>query len=242
MFWQRHPVHGRAGSVDLAFTDRHGGVSGAPFDSLDLGDGSGDAAANLARVADALGVDAVVTMRQVHGAGVAVVSSADEHPSCDALVAARAPGLALAVRVADCVPVLLADPDAGVVGAVHAGRAGVAADVVGAAVGVMREQGASAIQAWVGPHVCGGCYEVPAAMRADVAAAEPTTFACTRWGTPALDLGAGVVAQLEREGCTVEQSGACTVETPHLYSYRRDGAASGRFAGLVVWRAQGDSR
>jgi hypothetical protein len=89
------------------------------------------------------------------------------------------------------------------------------------------------LTAWVGPHVCGACYEVPAALQDEVAAVEPSTRATTSWGTPALDLGAGVRAQLERAGATVHLLGPCTLESDTLYSHRRDGAGAGRLAGLV---------
>ena len=143
------------------------------------------------------------------------------------------PDVVLLVRAADCVPVLLADPVAGVLGAAHAGRPGVAAGVVPATVDAMRELGARELTAWVGPHVCGACYEVPADLQDEVAALVPATRATTSWGTPSLDLGAGVRAQLEDAGVTVVDVSSCTRETPDLYSYRRDGAGSGRLAGLI---------
>ena len=71
----------------------------------------------------------------------------------------------------------------------------------------MRELGADEITAWIGPHVCGRCYEVPESMRAEVAAVVPESFAETSWGTPALDIGAGVRAQLARAGVTVVEVG-----------------------------------
>jgi copper oxidase (laccase) domain-containing protein len=133
--------------------------------------------------------------------------------------------------------VLLADPAAGVVGAAHCGRPGLAAGVVPATVRRMRELGAGAITAWLGPHVCGACYEVPEAMRAEVGAVEPASVATTSWGTPALDLGAGVRAQLEREEVEVVDVARCTRESADLYSYRRDGAHAGRLAGVIRSRA-----
>jgi copper oxidase (laccase) domain-containing protein len=84
--------------------------------------------------------------------------------------------------------------------------------------------------------VCGACFEVPAEMQAEVGAAEPTAVATTSWGTPSLDLGAGVRAQLERDGVTVVDAGRCTRESPDLFSYRRDGRGAGRLAGLVRLR------
>jgi YfiH family protein len=227
------------GPVDLAFTDRYGGVSGVPFDSLNLAiTGEDDAAAraeNLRLVlADFAPGAAVADLHQVHGATVHVVGDGTPgpRPEADGIVTAR-PDVVLVVRAADCVPVLLADPAAGVIGAAHAGRPGLAAGVVVRTVERMRELGAVRITAWVGPHVCGACYEVPEAMRAEVAAIEPASAATTSWGTPALDIGAGVHAQLERSGVSVVDVSRCTRESSDLYSYRRDGQAAGRLAGMV---------
>jgi copper oxidase (laccase) domain-containing protein len=97
----------------------------------------------------------------------------------------------------------------------------------------MRAIGASEITAWIGPHVCGACYEVPEKMQAEVGAIEPAAVATTSWGTPSLDIGAGVRAQLERDGVTVVDVSRCTRESADLYSYRRDGSNSGRLAGLI---------
>jgi YfiH family protein len=157
----------------------------------------------------------------------------EQLPDADALVSREA-GVALLARAADCVPVLLV-ADGGEIAAVHAGREGVRRGVVPAAVDRLREGGATGLRAWVGPHICGGCYEVPDVMRAELAATVPATHATTTWGTPALDLGAGVLAQLEAAGVPATEVGGCTREDDALHSYRRDGAAAGRLAG-VVWR------
>jgi YfiH family protein len=182
----------------------------------------------------------VALMHQVHGSDVSVVDEEslrrDDAPVADALVT-RLPGVVLVVRVADCVPVLLADPEAGVLAAVHAGRAGVAAGVVPRAVDVMRDAGASRIRAWVGPHVCGACYEVPSSMREEVAAVVPEAWAETTRGTPALDLGAGVLAQLSRHDVEVRDLSRCTVEHEDLFSFRRQGTHSGRLGGLIWMRS-----
>ena len=92
------------------------------------------------------------------------------------------------------------------------------------------------IEAWVGPHICGACYEVPEALQQEVATREPASLSTTSWGTPALDIGAGVRAQLVRAGVVVTDVSRCTLESPDLYSYRRDGAASGRLAGVIRMR------
>lgn len=227
--------------IEVAFTDRHGGVSGGPYASLNLAAHTHDdrdaVAENLRRAVTAFGgagaAARTVCMTQVHGAEVHVVDRVlDEPPVGDALVTA-VPGLVLVVRVADCVPVLLADPAVGVVGAAHAGRAGLAAGVVPATVAAMRGLGATDLVAWVGPSVCGACYEVPEEMRADVAGQVPEAWAETSWGTPALDIGAGVRAQLRASGVPASVTERCTVEDEDLFSHRRQGAASGRFAGLV---------
>lgn len=210
--------------VDVAFTDS----------SLDLQGLRDDFPQVLARLEGELGVP-LARASQVHGDEVLLVDAPTplgQAPTADALVTTKR-GLGLMVRVADCVPVVLADVEAGVVGAVHSGRPGTVLDIATRAVGLMREQGASDIAAWVGPHVCGSCYEVPEQLRAEVSAVVPEAHAETSWGTPSLDIGAGVRAQLERAGVAVVEVGGCTREEPGLHSYRRDGSAAGRFAGLV---------
>ncbi|EFL14659.1 LOW QUALITY PROTEIN: conserved hypothetical protein, partial [Streptomyces sp. C] len=155
-------------------------------------------------------------------------------PSVDAVVTARR-GLALAVLTADCTPVLLADPVAGVAGAAHAGRPGLVAGVVPAAVEAMTALGAdpARIVARTGPAVCGRCYEVPAEMREAVAEVVPAAWAETSWGTPAVDVVAGVHAQLAEAGVAhAHRSPVCTLESRDHFSYRRD-RVTGRLAGYV---------
>jgi hypothetical protein len=232
-------------------------MSGGPYASLNLAvNGSEDAdtveenldilAYAFARGAEAASPDSLfelppgvvrprlALMHQVHGADVAFVGEqpAAALPEVDALVT-RARGVVLVVRAADCVPVLLADVEHGVVGAAHAGRPGLVAGVVPATIEALRDLGAERITAWVGPHVCGACYEVPEQMRADVAAVVPEAFAETSWGTPSVDVGAGVLAQLRAAGVEVVDVGRCTREDEDLYSYRRQGTESGRLGGLV---------
>ena len=233
------------GAVDIAFTDRHGGTSGGPYASLNLGgatDAPSDVAENTRRVLDAFAPtaerSALVRMRQVHGADVQVVDrdyltrSAGAVPTVDAAVTAL-PDVVLMVRAADCVPVLVADVARGVVGAAHAGRVGMVAGVVANTIAAMRDLGARDLTAWIGPHVCGRCYEVPAQMRAEVSEDVPEAFAQTTWGTPGLDVGAGVAAQLRRAGADVVELSRCTLEDQDLFSYRRQGRESGRLAGLI---------
>ena len=239
MIGRRDTVSG----AHFAFTDRWGGVSAVPYEELNLGGAVGDdpdaVRANRELAAKSIGLDAerVVWMNQVHGNDVAVADGpwGDRPvPEVDAVVTVRR-GLALAVLTADCTPVLLADPVAGVVAAAHAGRPGMVAGVVPAVLRAMTELGADPdrIVARTGPAVCGRCYEVPEAMRADVAAVEPAAYSETSWGTPAVDVTAGVHAQLERFGVRDrEQSPVCTLESADHFSYRRD-RSTGRLAGYV---------
>lgn len=232
--------------VRAGFTTRAGGVSAEPWGTLNVGlfvgDRPADVRANRALVGQWAGAP-VVFGEQVHGARALVLDGppATEDGSAgraDALVATTSE-IAVGVYVADCVPLLLADADAGVVAAVHAGRAGLVAGVVRAAVDAMRASGAAPdrLRAVVGPSIGADSYEVPEAMRADVAAAVPEAWAVTRWGTPGVDLGAGVAAELARAGVRqVTRLSTCTFTDGRLYSHRRAsaaGVATGRFAGVI---------
>lgn len=229
--------------VRFAFTDRFGGVSQPPYGELNLGSASGDEGdaikENFRRVAARFEVqpEAVIRVSQVHGPDVHVVRPGNRlpvapMPRADALVTTRT-DVALCVRAADCLPVLLADPVNGVVGAAHSGRRGLYVGVVPATVDAMRELGAGTITAVLGPYACGKCYEVPEEMRAEVAGRVPASYAETSWGTPSIDVAAGVISQLAELDCTVIDATSCTIESEDLYSYRREGSISGRMAGLV---------
>ena len=237
MFLDRTSV----GPAHLVFTDRHGGVSTGRFASLDFGSADGqrpeDLDANRAALADAIGLapERLVFAEQVHGNDVAVVEDRPTHPPvADALVS-MTPGLALVIRVADCVPLLLADPVARVVAAVHAGRRGAVTEVAPATVRQMLELGADAdrIVARLGPSICGACYEVPAPLQEEVAAVQPAAASTTSWGTPGIDVPGAVQAQLQALGIRTGRVEVCTRESDDLYSYRRD-HPTGRSVG-VVW-------
>lgn len=223
----------------FSFTTREGGVSRPPYDALNLGRHVGDepeaVAENRRRVVDALGLSDLVVATQVHGREVVEVTGpwAGEAPQADALVT-TVPRLGLGVLVADCTPVLLAAPAEGVVGVAHAGRKGMASGVVPALVRAMRDLGAGHVVGRVGPSVCPRCYEVPADLREQVAAAVPVARSVTRRGTPSLDVAGGVLEQLAPHCRDLQQLPGCTAERADLFSYRRDGT-TGRSAG-VVWR------
>lgn len=219
-------------------------MSAVPYGSLNLGGAVGDDSqnvlANRELVARSLGLvaDRVVWMNQVHGSDVTLVEGAwgrAEPPRVDGVVTTQ-PSLALAVLTADCTPVLLADTRSGVIGAAHAGRPGLVAGVVPRTVAAMIEAGAAAerISVRLGPSVCGRCYEVPEEMREAVSAVVPSAHATTRWGTPAVDVAAGVRSQLVECGVRdVMDPQACTLESEHHFSYRRD-RVTGRL-GSYVW-------
>ncbi|MCK0116604.1 polyphenol oxidase family protein [Isoptericola sp. S6320L] len=238
--------------VVAGFTTRHGGVSPAPWSSLDLATSTGDEEARVRRNREQLAgwIGAPVAFAtQVHGATVLALGGAERTEwesvtpplsagEADALVTAEA-GLGLGVLVADCVPVLLVDPVARVAGVAHAGRRGLVAGVVDRAVDAMVARGASrdGLRAAVGPAVCGACYEVPEALRDEVTAVVPEAWATTASGTPALDLPAGVLARLSAMGVPADRVERCTRTDPDLFSHRQATAAgevTGRQAGVIV--------
>ncbi|KIS27710.1 copper oxidase [Arthrobacter sp. SPG23] len=231
MFWWRTEV--RPG-VWVAFTDARAGNL-----ALYVGDDPADVHRRRESLEAEVGLPAGAFqyMNQVHGNAVAYIGDAADGPepggpTADGMVSSGRP---LAVMVADCVPVVLAGTAAGgnpILAVAHAGRPGVASGVIPETLARMRAAGAEDIRAWIGPSICGSCYEVPESMRAEVAEAVPATWSTTSWGTPGLDLPAGARSQLEAHCVTVEYSGPCTLENEDLFSYRGD-PATGRFAGLV---------
>jgi YfiH family protein len=239
VFWHRRTV----GRVELAFTDRDGGSSEGPWSSLNLGTSNGDVddlvRRNLELVSEELDVDRLVRMTQVHGAEVAWTDevAAGEIPVADVLLTDE-PGVGVLVRVADCTPIVIVGLDEPVAGVVHCGREGLVKGVVMAAVGSLRERGAEALEAYVGPRACGRCYELPEEMADAVGAVVPEARSTTSWGTPAIDVGAGVMAQLRELGIPATDLGAheCTIEDERFYSYRRQGQDSGRFGAVAVIR------
>ena len=232
--------------VRRVVTTRAGGASVAPYDSFNIGAHVGDdpsaVAANRKRLVTELGLrpDQLVWMEQIHGrtATIARGRQTEPLPATDAAIAVG-PGLVPIVLTADCVPILLADPAAEVVAAVHAGRVGARIGVLPAALTAMVEAGArlDRIEVLLGPAACGECYEVPAAMRADVEAHLPGSASKTRKGTPGLDLRAGLWNQLAEAGVAkIGVDPRCTIEDRTLFSHRRDGGPNrqtGRIAALI---------
>lgn len=227
-----------------AFTTRAGGVSAGGFASLNLGPDRDDPDAavreNRARVCAALGVDPerVSMGRQVHGAGVREVAGGGggflahlrDWPEGDGMVTGE-PGVALVVLGADCLPVLLWRRDLPRVGAAHAGWRGLVAGVVEgtvAALGAPAETGAA-----IGPGIGPCCYPVSAEVRARFAA----RFGHGVLRGDAVDLAGAAHRALTAAGVPADAIAvvdACTSCAPErFYSFRRDGAGTGRQAGIV---------
>ncbi|MDX6286776.1 MAG: purine-nucleoside/S-methyl-5-thioadenosine phosphorylase / adenosine deaminase [Frankiales bacterium] len=218
-------------------TTRQGGHSAAPYDAFNLATHVGDDPAAVAANRRDLQRDVeapIVWMDQVHGDRVAVVTEprGAAVAATDALVTSS-PGLVLAVLVADCVPVMLVDETAEVVGVAHAGRRGLVAGIVPRTLDVMATLGSNPANVHVrlGPAICGRCYEVAAELRDEVEAAVPGSASTTGSGMPGIDIKAGLRTQLLGVG-DIHDDVVCTVESTEHYSYRRDGV-TGRFAGFV---------
>ncbi len=234
----------RAG-VRHGFSTRGGGVSEGPFAAMNLARNVGDAPAAVAenhrRFADAVGYapGRLFESSQVHGARVLRVDGAEvsaaRSEEADGLVCAT-PGDAVAVRVADCVPVLLAAPGRGVVAAVHAGWRGVAKRIVDEALASMGADPGEVIAA-VGPCIGGCCFEVGEEVAAEIAGASVDAVVARGEGAkPKVDLRAAVEWQLRRAGVgAMEHVGGCTMcDAGRFHSFRRDGKASGRLLGAIV--------
>ena len=228
--------------VRWAFADRTEGASLPPYDAGNLADHVGDdpehVRRNRATLAAAVGLDGthVVSMAPVHGNDVGRVDgpTLQPVPEVDALVT-TVPGLALLTLAADCVPVLLGDGVAGVVGVVHAGWRGVVSDVLGTTLDVMRDLGARPenLHALVGPAICGRCYSVHQERFDEVVAVAPDAASVSVDGGRGLDLRAAVDARLQRAGVASTRHGSCTAESTALYSYRRD-HVTGRHGGVIT--------
>lgn len=237
------------------FSLRTGGVSAPPFDSLNLARTVGDrpehVAENHRRLARSIGYDAeqLCEVSQVHGAAVIRVTAGLEVPAlraseADALVS-DASGRAVGVRVADCAALLLACPQSGAVAAVHAGWRGTALCIVERAVEelvALTGTAPAGLIAALFPHIGLPAFEVGAEVAEQIEVCVPGAHVVDRIGYPKphVDLAAALVFQLKRAGLGAERIdhvAGCTFSDPELYySYRRDGAASGRHLAVIVPR------
>ena len=223
------------GALPHAFLGRRGGVSTGELAGLNVGYGSGDDREAIGEnrrraIAAVLPGAELATVHQVHSAEAVTVERAwpqDQRPHADAMVTDR-PGLLLGILTADCAPVLLADADAGVIGAAHAGWRGALAGVTDAAIAAMEELGArrERIFAAVGPCIAQPSYEVDEGFRTrfvETDIANARFFAEGPWGKPHFDLGGYVRHRLTAAGIAeVEVLHLDTYAEPErFYSYRR---------------------
>lgn len=208
----------------IYFSSRHAGNFGDH-----VGDDPQSVATRRGDLARALSVDQVAFMNQVHGNLIVEVQEASEAiPTCDALIT-TVKGLALAVMVADCIPLLLTSDVA--VAAVHVGRPGLVAGIAPLVVRRLKELGASQISAFIGPSICRDCYEVSPEMYQEISGEFPAT--ATSPELHALDLIAGLRHQLGQEVREITDLHLCTKQSPDHFSYRRE-HQTGRQVGVVI--------
>ena len=229
--------------VRTLVTTREGGVSLAPYASLNLGQHVGDdpaaVAENRARLRACLPAEPF-WLNQVHGIGVqeACADAPDVPPDADAGFT-RQPGVVCAVMTADCLPVLLTDRSGSVVAAAHAGWRGLCNGIIEATIARMAVP-ANDILAWLGPAIGPDAFEVGPEVRAAFMAHDPTAasaFAAIPDGKYLADIYLLARQRLNACGVTDVHGGdACTVtERERYFSYRRDGR-TGRMASLI-WLA-----
>jgi YfiH family protein len=242
-----------ARGVRHGFSLRTGGVSAAPFTSLNLARNVGDhpdaVVENQRRFAEAVGYDpeCLYEVSQVHGGRVLATDAAPDPAAfreleADALIT-DLPGHAVGVRVADCVAVLLRSDDGRVVGAVHSGWRGTVANVVGAAVDALVARAGiptESVHALVCPHIGVGAFEVGPEVVEAMSRALPGVHGLVQSGghKPHVNLGRAIESQLRNAGVPlrqIEQLAGCThAEAGRFFSFRRDGRASGRHLAAIV--------
>ncbi len=235
-------------NVQTLQTTRNGGVSSAPYSSLNLGSHVGDAPLAVARnrmLLEPLLPSEPVWLKQVHGTVVADAAQADCWPEADACVSSHA-GAVCVVMTADCLPVLLCDEQGSVVAAAHAGWRGLCDGVIEQTVRAMNVQ-PGVLMAWLGPAIGAQAFEVGDEVRAAFIAKQPQA-AVAFVPSPACGRGAGgegkkyladiyllARMRLQALGITRIHGGGLCTYTDHerFFSYRRDGV-TGRM-GTFIW-------
>ena len=231
-----------------ALATRSGGVSVAPYDTLNLGFHLGDDEAavreNRARFVRSLAVgrDRFFEQRQVHGTQVREISESEIADTIadmqgDALVT-RAEGFAVAVRTADCVPILIAHPSSGDVGAVHAGWRGAVAGIVSKAIQAMSHDPSDLLVA-IGPHIRVEAFEIGEEVAREMEQAAGGGTVVRRSDATLLgDLAALIRIQLRDEGIpddAIDDVGGCThSDAAHFFSHRREHGETGRHLSAIV--------
>ena len=239
------PTWANRHGVGVLATTRLGGVSHAPYDTFNLGRGVGDEPErvdrNRRRLIEHAGIRDIQWLDQEHGTTVLAATASTAAGAPTTADAAWTPDedLALAILTADCVPLLLADVDGGTVAAAHCGWRGTVGGVVETtvdAVPVRPQQ----LSAWLGPGICGRCYEVGADVADRLDADERAAVLTPRQSKWSLDLPSLIAHRLRRAGIRrIVYSGLCTHCDGRFFSYRRDGL-TGRSATLI-WRHRADA-
>ena len=221
--------------VDFGFSSRFGGVSKAPFDTLNLGFHTGDAAAAVAKNRELLKREikagSLVFMEQIHSDYVFEVTSenlsdfAKTAPKCDALFT-RLFDVGLCVMVADCAPIIVSDEKQGIIAAIHAGRAGVCAKILSKCVAQMKSEPKD-LKIIIGAHIKGSCYEIGDMNLGEFNAYKNGGF---------FDITAALRDEINALGVkNYEISEICSHCDKNYFSYRRDGK-TGRFVGWIIKR------
>lgn len=223
-------------------TGRHGGVSKKPFDSLNaatsVGDNADDVTKNMRLIKKTAGISKLYLPNQVHGDEIVVIDNPDlpEIAKADAVIVTIS-GVVAAVRTADCVPILLADPVRNIAGAVHAGRQGAEIYITSKTVAIMVDLGSNPadIIAVIGPCIRKCCYEV------DEAVATNFHACCGGDGGLMLDIAKACETQLKGAGLAlqnVHDASICTsCNSATFFSYRKDGGVTGRFVSGIEVRS-----
>lgn len=217
--------------ITHGFFTRHGGVSSGDYDSLNGGigskDGKEDVATNRARAAAALGASKsdIRGLYQIHSAD-ALLANDDPRPEGDGLVTG-VPGLCLTILTADCAPVLLADPEAGIIAGCHAGWRGAVAGIIASTVAAMERLGSARhrIKAVVGPTIAQASYQVGEDLKDDVLKASPWASSCfiadASAGKFRFDLPGYALAQLQRLEIESSAMAIDTYSDDRFFSHRQ---------------------
>ena len=210
-------------------SDRFGGVSPAPYRSLNIayhtGDDPDNVSCNRQILFETLAIPEAQFANQIHGAEVRYIDNFIPPPRCDGLVTDK-PHIPLAIMSADCYGVLLYDEEAGVIAALHAGRKGASEGIVKNGIEAMRELGAKRIQAVIGPGIGVCCYEISPEMAAGY---ERRFIKKGRF----LDIKRIIYEDLKESGVEfIHDYNVCTACDRTYYSYRREGV-TGRFANII---------
>ncbi|MDQ6988838.1 MAG: peptidoglycan editing factor PgeF [Mariprofundaceae bacterium] len=243
--FNRSPLMEKHG-VKVVLSDRDGGCSLPPFDTLNLGIALGDTdenvLENMQRLCQSSGLTLPHQAQQVHGISLLHCFGRGEQHETDAdILLATEKHVPLAIRTADCLPILLADPEAQVIAAVHAGWRGTVAEIAKVAVSAMLEKGAKAERIMASLGACIGmcCFEVSLDIQQRLLAVAHAEAVRQRDGKAYADLGLANQYQLLASGLLpqhIEATPHCTAcqQKPAYFSYRRDAGQTGRQLSIIV--------